>query len=46
MLFSILRKSVRQLNRFRYIFYRRVIKEIQIGFIYKISDFTENIYKK
>lgn len=40
MLYSKLRKAVRQLNRFTYEFYRKVLKEIKISFIYRLVEFT------
>jgi hypothetical protein len=46
MLYSKLRKAVRQLNRFTYEFYRKVLKEIKISFIYRLVEFTENSYKR
>jgi hypothetical protein len=46
MLYSKMRKSIRQLNRFSYCFYRRQLNEIKVGFIYRLIEFTENTYHK
>lgn len=46
MLYSKLRKSIRQLNRFAYEHYRKQLKEIKISFIYRLIEFTENSYRK
>ena len=46
MLYSKLRKSVRQLNRFSYLYYRKTLKEIKISFINRLIEFTEAAYKK
>lgn len=46
MLYSKLRKAIRQLNRFIFLYYRREIKEIKLTFVYRLIEFTENAYKK
>jgi hypothetical protein len=46
MLYSKLRKAIRQLNRFLFIYYRKEIKEIKLNFIYRLIEFTENAYKR
>lgn len=45
MLYSKLRKAIRQLNRFSYEHFRKTLKEIKISFIYRLIDFTENSYR-
>jgi len=46
MLYSKMRKSVRQLNRFSYIYFRRVLKQIKLSFVNRLIDITETAYKK
>jgi len=46
MLYSRMRRSVRLLNRFIFLNYRKQLKEINISFIYRLIDFTEKSYKK
>lgn len=46
MLYSRMRRSVRLLNRFIFLNYRKLLKEINISFIYRLIDFTEKSYKK
>jgi hypothetical protein len=46
MLYSKLRKSVRQLNRFSYLYYRKQLKQIKISFINRLIEFTEATYRK
>jgi hypothetical protein len=43
---SKLRKSVRLLNRFIYLYYRKQLKEIKVGFVNRLSEFTEAAHKK
>jgi hypothetical protein len=40
MLYSKLRKAIRQLNRFVFLYYRKEIKEIKLNFIYRLIEFT------
>ena len=46
MLYSRMRKAVRQLNRFAYCFFRRELKEIKLAFVNRLVDITEGAYKK
>lgn len=46
MLYSKMRKSVRQLNRFSYIYYRRSLKQIKLTFVNRLIDITQSAYKK
>jgi hypothetical protein len=41
-----MRKSVRQLNRFGYIYFRRQLKPIKLSFVNRLIDITETAYKK
>ena len=41
-----MRKSVRLLNRFSYIYYRRSLKQIKLTFVNRLIDITESAYKK
>lgn len=46
MLYSKMRKSVRQLNRFIYNCFKRELKQIKISFINWLIEITEGAYKK
>ena len=46
MLYSKMRKTVRQLNRFSYIYYRKSLKQIKLTFVNRLIDITETAYKK
>lgn len=41
-----MRKSVRQLNRFSFLYFKRVLKQIKLSFVNRLIDITETAYKK